>query len=608
MHPSLHLANVSKLPLKLSTFANAVARGDSTATSNLLDALIGGDIAREHSILFLPALYCALDPSRTTAILSALDTANSDTEISRIRIQLGVIFMTIRALATIFDVVPTAAYQNLWPCLWQWIRFSDTYREHLPGDNILSGAAAYHVYATIFRFLNQSRAMDTSIGIHVVIGRAWTHLIHAEAASFDDLCDAIACALPKPTRAQLDDLILGVGGGEDDLIPLVITHFYRLLPSPDVVLNSTRLFHLTPICVLLEEYSDVANRKEFLSQGIVTPFVNALRALSRVPTHKASLLLHRFWKLLVNYYFASMPCPPHIVDALHAGLLPALLSSGPIKTVKLTILTLVAEILPRAAVYHSVLTQLRLSLLEVNDSAIAFSTPELLKSWGSFVELAETRFSIIDKYIAEWSKATRACDNLDCGKFWDKLELKRCGGCLTTYYCSDLCQRQDWGARQHSSACKTLASDRIQLRLYINAKDRSFLRFLLHHDYTAHREELALHLILLMRAHPGDSLYFDFNYTLGACRMAIRRAAESPPSQLSYDMMHAGDSGGRMRTHLMLVGEEAPYARLWRSTKACSGSQRAFHRRQLSKNSPLSGRGFRNCSRWRRRLTSRVIR
>jgi hypothetical protein len=96
-----------------------------------------------------------------------------------------------------------------------------------------------------------------------------------------------------------------------------------------------------------------------------------------------------------------------------------------------------------------------------------------------------------------------------------KTEFRRCSGCKVFRYCSKVCQGVDWREGGHRSTCgvhreqyKGWFSFRVlgteftrtaDLEERVMSRERTFLRFLIHHDYLETENK-----ILVPPMFPGD--------------------------------------------------------------------------------------------------------
>ncbi|KAJ7649503.1 hypothetical protein DFH06DRAFT_1300148 [Mycena polygramma] len=268
---------------------------------------------------------------------------------------------------------------------------------------------------------------------------------------------------------------------------------------------------------------------------------------------------------------ACFPRHRWIAESLRAGLLPLAFSCGATRHLQRVggyLHYCLRDILPPSTVYHSVLTQLRKSLAVVRnrDAAAAFEDPVILEHWAHFLELVEHRLQFVDQYSTSSLPSTRACDNLEasrncniicmfltsaqCAKIGEKRKFKRCSGCSLAYYCSQTCQTNDWRHGVHRQCCSRVSRDHS-----VSARDRSFLRALLHYDYAMRLEQIALDDLFFMKEYPGAALYTLFDYSDGVCETETG-LQEDLDAGFNTNFMRAADSGGRMQVHLMRVLDE----------------------------------------------------
>ncbi|KAJ7935802.1 hypothetical protein B0H13DRAFT_2462668 [Mycena leptocephala] len=206
-----------------------------------------------------------------------------------------------------------------------------------------------------------------------------------------------------------------------DLASLVILHLNRLLPSHDSTVTGQTVYDLIGLAYLIGSTSaavrgqyDSAFRDALLSHGLVTSLTIASRALSQSTDPVAEIELKGLFGALVGH-LSCFPRPRWITEALRAGLLPAVFACGTARHIEGTggsLVDLLQSVLPASTVYHSVLSQLQVSLVEVGDAGI-FGDPDLLGHWESFVELVESRLQIMEEYHTDSLTATKACDSLE---------------------------------------------------------------------------------------------------------------------------------------------------------------------------------------------------
>ncbi|KAF8206863.1 hypothetical protein K438DRAFT_2013906 [Mycena galopus ATCC 62051] len=510
MHPCFELSNLARLSLSLRMRARAALSGSADESKMLVNDL--PDIAPQFRPFLLPVFYGILDLARIPEILNQLDSESS-MDFDAIQNQILEMLMILRGIMQLGDFgdIPSAAFMDLWMRVGPWIFFLDEYRDHLPGLDLLPAPAGYTLFLSLFRLLRGNtevaQLMDTTpASLCVVVGRAWYQIVHAEDR---ERLQNVSYFLglwsrdPDEIAAVFEGLVSGAGGASTDFASLVASHLNFVLPSADSTITPETLYHLIGVfpfdCNAAKTagklFCDTAFQEALLSHGVVTALTITSLAVSRCNlTLKAvPSLVHGYFGALVAH-LSSFPCHRWIVESLRAGLFPAVLSCGTPKhaTTRITWHNLLRDVLPAPTVYHSVLSQLRVSLMEVRaqDVAAISADTDLVARWTTLLKLVESRVQIMDKYDTGLLTAARACDSITCAKICAKNGLKRCGGCSFAYYCSRLCQTDDW-RNGHRRACVALSS-RHYKHSHISAKDGSFLRALLHHDYTTRRKDIAM--------------------------------------------------------------------------------------------------------------------
>ncbi|KAF8206778.1 hypothetical protein K438DRAFT_1963090 [Mycena galopus ATCC 62051] len=95
----------------------------------------------------------------------------------------------------------------------------------------------------------------------------------------------------------------------------------------------------------------------------------------------------------------------------------------------------------------------------------------------------------------------------------------------------------------------------------LREKDKSFLRALPQHDYTARREQIGVEYLRFIQKHPVKLPYILLDYTDGSCEINLGPLDELE-SELDYETARAVAASGRMQLRLMEV-EEGGGTRIW---------------------------------------------
>ncbi len=119
------------------------------------------------------------------------------------------------------------------------------------------------------------------------------------------------------------------------------------------------------------------------------------------------------------------------------------------------------------------------------------ATPDVRDAWKAFYEAILARREILAK-MQELSSTPMECDNvsrlypvldgarlftwcqyliLQCFKFDERANFKKCAGCGKAHYCSKDCQARAWKERGHRAECKSLKN---KPGLVVNAVENEF--------------------------------------------------------------------------------------------------------------------------------------
>ncbi|KAJ6518588.1 hypothetical protein DFH09DRAFT_228634 [Mycena vulgaris] len=216
-------------------------------------------------------------------------------------------------------------------------------------------------------------------------------------------------------------------------------------------------------------------------------------------------------------------------------------------------------------IYYRVVFQLASGLTEVSERFGADIFHEsCLAQWDQFFALAAPRVAFLEPFSSEDS--SQACDNRPCGVIRHKSHFQRCSGCKAFYYCSATCQINDWQRGGHRAVCSEYGTLSLtsQVKSTLSARSRTFLRAILHTDYTENRPFICEQQVAFMAARPNVPFFTLFDYTAGAAvKIDVHAIAEFP---VSVSMAGAGaewrdlcrrvaQSAGRMQLHVMGVAE-----------------------------------------------------
>ncbi|KAJ6484230.1 hypothetical protein C8R45DRAFT_1075429 [Mycena sanguinolenta] len=562
MHPALALDNLKRLPSNLRLAANAaISPNRSVADLRVVKRHLATATEKQF-IWMLPVFYINLDP---TAIpdLDGFDTkAPSSDAVSVI----GRAFMSLEEVSVMRFPESVGVY--LWLRVWPWARFIHMYRDHLPGitpprdDTFCRGFLSFTVALTHHR--DTHRRIVATPWFWYLFGRAWTYLpaikdpSKQEMAAKDIAFFLIEEGITKPSN--LDEFVSGAGGTLTDVAHLVISFTDCVLPKRGAALDDTQIhflgFILIFVCFLDPALGHGTQPTENLGQfgkallerDFISVLIEAICSLSKSTIKEA---LHPMQKTGGSGNRASNTGWSHLADDLDHQYFVRLLR-------------------PSLVNRHS-LSALGRALQKTSNlvNTTAFRQCGSYKLWAEFFSVARERVEVLAAFDSNLGVRNVACDNLQCGKIGVKAEFRRCSVCQSMYYCSQACQNMDWRHGGHRETCdshgKLLLSAKNSLDS--TARQRAFLRALVHRDYLLVRRRLISDQIKFMKAHPDGAFVTMFDYTQGAVRIRVEPRTVLEPiegfSGVEWKSIVSREaaSGGRMEIHV--VGTSALKSRQW---------------------------------------------
>ncbi|KAJ7218347.1 hypothetical protein GGX14DRAFT_436849, partial [Mycena pura] len=565
MHPSLRATNLLKLPESLRKRADAAVRGSLADTLFLTNAI--DRLPENTSRLLIPVFYAVLDTGDIAQLLQ-FESSDVGSVTNRI-LRVLPVFEAFHALVSA-NVVFTESIFDLWPRIWAWADCIDSLRDHLPFTSPFSHvySAIAGLFVALLRRNTTSSAIKALVsrtsGVHVLLARAWAYLLRAKE-NFHGLCQIseflrLTLHHSHDITSFLEELALGAGGSRTDLAALIVSHLHHVCPRPDSPITNDTL-KMLPGAITLTSHAttSVQLRRALWEQGIVPALTIISSAMSLSALAIATSLPGAVLRVLTGN-FLFQPAQRRIVEALRAGLLPALFFfafKSEDELIKADVLQMLEKDLPSATCFFTVLAQLRLSLDDVRDldPATHFGRWDYVDHWRRFVELVEHRLKVVEIYKTGRLTALRACDSLQCGEIRDKRQLKRCNGCRTAYYCSPSCQKNDW-RNGHRTSCRKLRARYDADVINFSDKDRSFLRALLNCDYAACRENITLRVLSSMCTYSSQIPLVVFDYSRGQCEISVDRVKTAEENYLPMETQRVRQGCGRNALHFMRIYKE----------------------------------------------------
>ncbi|KAJ7477397.1 hypothetical protein FB451DRAFT_1454099 [Mycena latifolia] len=559
MHPSLLLRNLSKLPSIWRRRAVAAADGSLDDLLALAPLVISD--RQVHQVLLLPVLYTTLDATPIPEIVVQFDSSSGPLAESKTCISRCMFALHLLQCLCAERIAVSAAVADLWPRCWEWIRFIDTHREYLHW--VPPAVAASTPILPVSTIMAMSlhhlveRLIRTTPGVRVVLVSGWDVLLAADNLlgnkdTFFRLCDFLSSGLDLTGSGNLDEALEGAGGSRTHLASLVVKHITRVLLEDSIVNKAAPVSAIFPI-VAQWLRDDIEFQKALLDQGIVTAVTSVACLLSRPPLNSDANVLKAFLTLLVQ---CSIHSPSHIwiQESLKAGLLTVIVACGHrIDVQTANLVDAIIDVLKTSLVYRSVLLQIGISLAQVDMHAAtgAWRQSALFDKWRTFLELAEERVQILEDY--ENMIPQRACDNSE----FSRQPVKNMTGnrpeviaTVVKYFGLSirvsvaLVSRWPCFNDVHPAA-----------HFHLNARNKWFLRALLHECYRAVRPLLFRKVLNFMRAGttPGESPYvlFDLTDPDSPCRVSLGPVSEL--QEMSSFVSQARNSGGRIQLHVVTV-------------------------------------------------------
>lgn len=251
-----------------------------------------------------------------------------------------------------------------------------------------------------------------------MLARAWAGFLDSAAFTsssriFGMLCEDIRTLFDATDTIIVEELTQATGGSPDGLAFLIVKHMAYILCSQQEILDAdTTLRFATALRLVIDLVdSTPAMIPLLLSHGIVPATVRTICVFDweNIPARVVSEAMRILLRLLTE-----SPDHRHIVDALRAGLLKAIVSSIPMEIEH--VFDLLTLILPAHMVHHTVLTKLRRWPPALEKTIKSFD-PEVLQSplfaaWRAFYKLVIQRTEIQASFDSDPPPPQLACDNM----------------------------------------------------------------------------------------------------------------------------------------------------------------------------------------------------
>ncbi|KAJ6587475.1 hypothetical protein DFH09DRAFT_1141171 [Mycena vulgaris] len=573
MHPSLNLNKLHSLSVTYRRMALSAVNGSTRDLTDLYRSL--DRVSDADAKLFLPVFYLFLDPVGIPG-LEELDDPDPDMELFARPFSA---FMAIREIGGRVRFLNAVAL-DVWNRVWPWLEFFSVYGGNVPRRRNISDLGAYSLYADAVmlfrRYPAVSALMVNTPGVVVLLTRAWAMLVRAEPVDLHRTPRVLACIAQQVSRQDPlvyrgEDIIEGVGTVHE--LALLLTRYLGLInvfvrqdspPHKIVEFWSGLLATGAIVGSISGTIIDALLAHGFLTE-LVRGYCIAGDNLPPNATFDDELFVTMLFRLLPR-----LPCYPWMAEALKAGLLRAILIAGQAPDVDYLLHHIIDAMLPETLVYHSVLSQLAISIPEVDDNPLIDTLlPELHADYLRFLDFAAGRLAVLDWYESDEYWTDEACYNMDCNKILERQDFRQCSVCRLAYYCSRGCQKADWRAGGHRVTCSSLRAQELQTHFPLSKRDTSFLRAVVQDAYYERRTEIRLQQLTHMHGlDPADgalpTVHFIFGYSRSTehMRLEVLDPAPTPPAgDFGVDdtvwadwTARARRSGGRLELHVVSFG------------------------------------------------------
>lgn len=310
------------------------------------------------------------------------------------------------------DPFSSALVADLWPRVWEWIRFLHEYRgciASLPRN----APDAYIAYASIIRrFGHQaSDVIDSTPGITILLTAVWKVLLGAggpaKEASYEET-SSLLFRLHTRAPGNLAEMLEGAGGTLNSLASILVTHMRCVTLIPQSPVSAGTLICMSNAGALLGDIADQGGpvHSALISCGIIKAEVAALCSFTHLP-HSPDFIDDYIEGIYLPQLLNMIEVPPGCSFEL-------LFTMGKKQRVlHRYVHELLKKVLPESTMHYSVLPQLRQSLVDVQDIAesSSFKGSDVFADRINFVDLAHERLAIMDCYDAGGHSSPEKCQN-----------------------------------------------------------------------------------------------------------------------------------------------------------------------------------------------------
>ncbi|KAF7341407.1 MYND-type domain-containing protein [Mycena venus] len=560
IHDALHLRNTSRLPPFFRRIALAAANGSLEDLSRVYAFIQNPLIPPQEADLLLPVVYVLLNPSLIPQG-DTLDRIIITETILPSPIGCAAMALTILgALRRVSSIIQEISF-DLWPRVWPWMQFLDTYLQYLPGWTApgVQSAVLVH-YPILLSFCDHpltSSIVLATPGVRIVLTHGWMALLDTDTIATPEAAIDLVKTLSHDVadRTNFEEIISAVGGSYDNLTSLMLKHISLALsfPEPDMrVRLLTYILHFLQAAGVNEGFPPT-----LVSRKIITTLLSTLDALTNTTEILTGAGIIRGLAVLAGCLQIE-PVYLRVTEAVRAGLLRVIISCA-VKDIQMPggdvpheLEWLVIRFLPRTLVFHGVVAAMRDSLSDTRTAAEIpeFKTTPLFPHWIALDRSVDDRVGVLNSWESAGRPWSAVCENTVCGAIKSMKGFNRCAGCESVLYCSSECQRADWRT-SHREVCKLLLPHRpYSFDGRFPRRARAFVRALLDADHRRLKFQTSYDIVLFMHSHPDapDAFFVQFDYTNGRASTSV-----FPRTELYLPVHHRVN---QVHTMLVMLGRQ----------------------------------------------------
>ncbi|KAJ7439148.1 hypothetical protein B0H11DRAFT_1934742 [Mycena galericulata] len=477
----------SQCPFCGQTLAISAAQGSLQDLGNLIRQL--GKLSAPQIPLILPALYANLDPVGLPSA-AQLDGSKWPASVSAALMAFDGLDFVLRSAS-----FPSEVSSHLWRRVWPWIEFLHLYRDCMPdGESAMIDSGMYLRFSSILRRLHDhsptGQFIDKQPGVQAVYTRTWILTLDLPQTSRDPifidphLMVLLDGSIPSNFREIVDE----AGGTVGDLAALVVKHI--VLASPRCPVNYLFLGGAMRFLETVNEELDQFG-EALLAKGIIPALTNAVFQLHGanerilIPSLRASCLAFIKRCLFISPGYTWM------AEALDAGLLRLLVLCGWSAASEPHISPLLQQILAqltRCMVYYRVVSRMRVHFPAAEElaSAPVFMRSSIYPAWKTLTKICDERLKILTDFEARATPSRKACNNLE------RAVIGKCASICGPFTCVNRSQPREPP---------------------FSARERSFLRMVLHHTYRETRSQILGQQLRFVFEYPNTPFQTCFDYT-----------------------------------------------------------------------------------------------